>query len=133
MIIGTIRNEGTRHMPDQTLSATILIRKPEVLRRVGVDYSTLHRWLKTGEHGFPQPVIINPNAARSTVAWVEAEVEAWLSSRPRGPAAKPAPAVYAARQRQAAAKRRADPPPRVAEDGEPEARPRGPIMIRRPQ
>jgi prophage regulatory protein len=116
-------------MPDQARllsAATVLLRKPEVLRRVGVDYSTLHRWLKSGEHGFPQPVVINPGAIRQTVAWVEAEVEAWLASRPRGPAAKPKPQVNAARQRQAAAKRRADPAVQA------QTKPTGRIILRRP-
>jgi predicted DNA-binding transcriptional regulator AlpA len=107
-------------MPDQPLSATVLLRKAEVLRRIGIDGSTLHRWLKSGENGFPQPVILNPNGQRQLVAWKEHEVEAWLASRPRGPAAKPKPEVYA-RQRQAAARLRAA-----------EARPRGPVIIRRP-
>jgi hypothetical protein len=43
-------------MPDQPLSATVLIRKPEVLRRLGnIDNSTLSRWVKAGQ--FPEPVI----------------------------------------------------------------------------
>jgi predicted DNA-binding transcriptional regulator AlpA len=111
-------------MHDQPLSATVLIRKPEVLRRIGnIDNSSLSRWIKARQ--FPEPVILNPNGQRQVVAWREAEVEAWLASRPRGPAAKPKPEVYA-RQRQAAARRRADPAAQA------QTKPTGRIILRRP-
>jgi predicted DNA-binding transcriptional regulator AlpA len=99
-------------MPDQPLSATVLLRKPEVLRRIGnPDNSTLSRWIKAGQ--FPEPVILNPNGQRQMVAWRESEVEAWLASRPRGVAAKPKPQVFEGRMRQAAAKRQAAVEPRA--------------------
>jgi predicted DNA-binding transcriptional regulator AlpA len=75
-------------MPDQPLSATVLIRKAEVLRRIGgVDQATLWRWIKAGQ--FPEPVVVNPDAGRQMVAWREHEVEAWIAARPRGLAAPP--------------------------------------------
>jgi predicted DNA-binding transcriptional regulator AlpA len=118
-------------MPDQPLFATVLIRKPEVLRLIGnVDNSTLSRWIKAGQ--FPEPVILNPNGQRQMVAWRESEGEAWLASRPRGPAAKPMPEVYAARQAANAAKRQSSLPVGKIRAAQAQAKPTGPIVLKRP-
>jgi predicted DNA-binding transcriptional regulator AlpA len=36
---------------------TTLLRKKEIIRRVGVDPSTLWQWIRAGD--FPMPVVIN--------------------------------------------------------------------------
>ena len=38
--------------------------------------STLYRWIK--HHGFPQGILLGPNAR----AWPEDQVEKWLQARP---------------------------------------------------
>lgn len=52
-----------------------LIRRPEVLRRVGIKTTTLYRLMSAGH--FPRPVKIGVAA----VAWVEDEVDEWIASR----------------------------------------------------
>ena len=54
-----------------------LIRRAEVLRRIGIANATLYRWIKAGR--FPAPIEVGPLAVR----WWESEVDAWLASRPR--------------------------------------------------
>ena len=52
-----------------------LISKPEVLDRVGVTYPTLWGWMRAGK--FPRSRELGGKAA-----WVEAEVEAWITALP---------------------------------------------------
>ncbi|MCP5191188.1 MAG: AlpA family transcriptional regulator [Pseudomonadales bacterium] len=52
-----------------------LLRRPEVLARIGVKTSALYEMVAKG--AFPQPV---PIGARS-VAWVESEVNSWVQAR----------------------------------------------------
>lgn len=54
---------------------TRLIRLPEVQHRVGLGRSTIYRWMAEGK--FPRPVQLGGY----TVAWSEAEVEAWIASK----------------------------------------------------
>lgn len=54
----------------------ILIRSREVQARTGLPKSSLHNKVKAG--AFPAPVRLGPRA----VAWREADVEAWIQSRP---------------------------------------------------
>lgn len=54
-----------------------IIRTTELLDRLGISESTLHRWRKAGE--FPEPRKLGGRA----VGWTEREVEAWIDSRPR--------------------------------------------------
>ncbi len=69
--------------PEPTVQPTRLIRRATLLERV--PYSD--RWIldleKRGE--FPKRRILG----KRCVAWVEAEVEAWLQSRPTGTLASP--------------------------------------------
>jgi predicted DNA-binding transcriptional regulator AlpA len=60
------------------------LRYPD-LEAAGIvrNWPGLQRLIKT--HGFPRGVMLGAN----TRAWDEAEVEAWLASRPTGP--KPVP------------------------------------------
>jgi prophage regulatory protein len=53
---------------------TRLIRLREVQHRVGLGRSTIYRWMSEGR--FPKPVQLGGHA----VAWVEAEVEAWIAA-----------------------------------------------------
>jgi predicted DNA-binding transcriptional regulator AlpA len=52
-----------------------LIDKAEVLRRVPVSFPTLWAWMRDGN--FPRSKNIG-----GKVAWIEAEVEAWINARP---------------------------------------------------
>ena len=54
-----------------------LLRKPEVLKRVGIKTSTLYKWVAAGT--FPAPVRLSSHF----VAWREDEITAWIESRPR--------------------------------------------------
>jgi predicted DNA-binding transcriptional regulator AlpA len=56
-------------------SATRLISKQEVLRRVGVTFPTLWAWMRAGK--FPRSRELGGKAA-----WVEAEIEAWITGLP---------------------------------------------------
>lgn len=57
-----------------TMAAKRLIRLPEVLRRVGLSKSTLYAKIRRGE--FPKPVELG-----SLRAWVEDEVDQWISAQ----------------------------------------------------
>ena len=52
-----------------------LIRRPEVLERVGLSSSTLYEMTAAGE--FPAPIPIG----RQAVAWLDSEVDAWINER----------------------------------------------------
>ncbi|WP_448380911.1 helix-turn-helix transcriptional regulator [Gloeomargarita sp.] len=54
-----------------------LVRKPEVLNRLGISRSTLTRWIRCGV--FPPPVQIGPRA----VGWYLHDLESFLASRQR--------------------------------------------------
>ena len=54
---------------------TSMLRVGEVCRRTGLSKSQIHRLV--GEMGFPNPVRLSKRA----VAWVAADVEAWLQDR----------------------------------------------------
>jgi len=49
-----------------------LLRLPDVIRRTGKSKSGIY-----ADDGFPKPVKLGPRA----VAWVESEVEAWVTER----------------------------------------------------
>jgi predicted DNA-binding transcriptional regulator AlpA len=55
-----------------------LISKAEVLRRVGVSYPTLWRWVSAGN--FPRARNLGGKSA-----WIEHEVTAWINARPLQP------------------------------------------------
>lgn len=52
-----------------------LIRRPEVIARVGLSSTTLYEMIATGD--FPSPIPIG----RQAVAWLESEVDAWIKNR----------------------------------------------------
>ncbi len=52
-----------------------LMRRPEVLTRVGLSSSTLYEMTAAGE--FPAPIPIG----RQAVGWLESEVDAWIKKR----------------------------------------------------
>lgn len=52
-----------------------LLRRGDVLARVGFSKSTLYALMKAGE--FPKPRKLSANI----VAWVESEVDAWIAAR----------------------------------------------------
>lgn len=53
-----------------------LLRKPEVLRMTGLAGSTLYAYMAQGR--FPKPRKIGPR----NVAWSQADIAAWVASRP---------------------------------------------------
>lgn len=60
---------------NSTAPAPRLIRRPEVLERVGLSSSTLYEMTAAGE--FPAPIPIG----RQAVAFLESEVDAWIKQR----------------------------------------------------
>ena len=57
----------------------VLIRFAELKKRgIVTNYPTLNRWIK--ERDFPPGFMLGPN----TRVWREADVDAWLQSRPVG-------------------------------------------------
>jgi prophage regulatory protein len=54
---------------------TVLERKPDVLRRTGLSNSALYAGMA---RGFPRPVKLGTGRA---VAWVKAEIDAWIEAR----------------------------------------------------
>lgn len=62
--------------PDATL-----IRMPELLAVTGLQRSTVYKRLKS-DPTFPRPVPLSDSTARGApVAWVLAEVQAWVKAR----------------------------------------------------
>lgn len=55
-----------------------LLSSKEVQKRTGLSSVTIWRQERAG--GFPERVNITP----SRVGWIEAEVDKWIASRPRG-------------------------------------------------
>jgi predicted DNA-binding transcriptional regulator AlpA len=53
-----------------------LVFKPEVLDRVGISYALLWDWMRTGK--FPMARQVG-----GKTAWVESEIDEWITSRPR--------------------------------------------------
>lgn len=83
-----------------------LLNKPQMLQLCGdPSYSTV--WLWMVEADFPKPIELGPPGGRTTrVAWIMAEVLAWLQARPRR-------AIGNLKQRRAAQETgKAKPPPR---------------------
>lgn len=52
-----------------------LLRRKELLPRVGISTAQLYRLMTAG--AFPRPVQLGPGS----VAWVEAEIEDWIAAR----------------------------------------------------
>lgn len=60
---------------------TTLIRMPEVLNLTGLKRATVYKRLKA-DPTFPKPVPLSDSTARGApVAWVLAEVQAWVRGR----------------------------------------------------
>lgn len=56
-----------------------LLSKTEMLARVGVSYSSVWNWIVAGT--FPPGRALS-DGKRGRIMWVEAEIEAWIASRP---------------------------------------------------
>jgi prophage regulatory protein len=54
-----------------------LLRRKEVLNRLGIGSSTLHDWIRRGY--FPKPIQLGPN----TVGWLDTTVDELLTARER--------------------------------------------------
>lgn len=62
--------------------ATTLVRIGEVVSIVGLARPTIYKLMKQPESGFPLPVKLSDSNARGApVAWVLAEVQAWVRGR----------------------------------------------------
>jgi predicted DNA-binding transcriptional regulator AlpA len=72
-----ITDDNARAPPD----AIRLIYKPELLRLIGVSYSSIFAWMRAGK--FPLAREIGPGGRSTRIAWLESEVHAWLASRPK--------------------------------------------------
>ena len=65
-----------------------LLRRPEVLARLGIATATLYDWLDQSSPGhkpdFPRPVTLSVDRlGRATmVAWRESEINEWVASLP---------------------------------------------------
>ena len=55
----------------------MLLTRKQLEERFGLSRSSIHKLMRAGE--LPEPVRIGPRAIR----WIEAEIVAWLASRPR--------------------------------------------------
>lgn len=62
--------------------ATTLVRIGEVMAIVGLARPTIYKLMRQPESGFPLPVKLSTSTARGApVAWVLAEVQAWVRAR----------------------------------------------------
>lgn len=58
-----------------SITATRLLRLPELLARLGICRATIYLHISKGT--FPKPIALSPRA----VGWLEHEIDAWLMSR----------------------------------------------------
>jgi predicted DNA-binding transcriptional regulator AlpA len=68
-------------VPIAASDAIQLISKPELLRLLGVSYSSVFAWMRAGK--FPLAREIGPGGHSCKIAWRADEVAAWLASRPQ--------------------------------------------------
>jgi len=54
----------------------VFLSKAQVLKKIPVTAPTLWAWVRAGK--FPRPRAISPNRT----AWIEAEIDSWMQSRP---------------------------------------------------
>ena len=73
----------TLHAAHETYVAPRLLRLPEVMARTGLRRTSLYQ--RVGAGTFPQAVALTTTAR----AWLESEVQAWISDRVRERDAQP--------------------------------------------
>jgi predicted DNA-binding transcriptional regulator AlpA len=73
-----LRNSPQVNAPEQKAQAAelVFLSKAQVLKKVPVTAPTLWAWVRAGK--FPRPRAISDNKT----VWIEAEVDAWMQSRP---------------------------------------------------
>ena len=78
-----LRKKTPRKQPGPIKPGQHLLLKSQMLELVGdVSYSTVWGWMK--DANFPRPIALGPPDGRTTkVAWIAAEVFAWIAMRPR--------------------------------------------------
>lgn len=64
-----------RNMRNETHSNLVILRRPEVERRVGISRSAIYLGIADGT--FPRPVSLGQRA----VGWIEHEINAWIEAR----------------------------------------------------
>lgn len=62
-------------MEPRSLRGEKALRLPEVVERTGLKRPTIYKRARAGT--FPKPIKLGPNSS----AWLESEVDAWLSER----------------------------------------------------
>jgi prophage regulatory protein len=67
----SLRPQGNPNMAEQT----VILRLPELCKRVGLGRSTLYALVQRGQ--FPRPIPLS----QRTVGWSAAEVEQWIAER----------------------------------------------------
>ncbi|MFA6698986.1 MAG: AlpA family phage regulatory protein [Thiomicrospira sp.] len=65
------------HTPTLPTPTQKIRRRSQVLAHFSISASTLYRWIE--RDGFPRPIQLGGHS----VGWVETEIQAWLSNRPR--------------------------------------------------
>lgn len=69
-------------MPDdEPLKPDPILTRAFILRDTSVHTSTLSQWVKEGL--FPEPLVLNPGAAREICGWLASDYARWKASRPR--------------------------------------------------
>lgn len=71
----------------------VILRLPDVVRRVGLSRSSIYARLAEGD--FPQPIQLGGDGSRA-IGFIESDITAWLANRPRGVRPSPSRAPQAA-------------------------------------
>lgn len=59
------------------MDSTKLLKRSEVVERIGFSYQSIWNWMKKGD--FPLPIQTDSKHVR----WFESEINDWIASRPR--------------------------------------------------
>jgi prophage regulatory protein len=71
-------------MPDNSYDDDFkLVRRKKILDDLGIDSSTLWKWIKSGR--FPAPIILNEGEAKELAAWRLRDYREWQQSLPQRP------------------------------------------------
>ena len=64
---------------------TRILRMREVMQRIGLSRSTIYKLMENDD--FPRPMKLGSQA----IGWRDADIEAWIESRPLSPLGRPEP------------------------------------------
>lgn len=72
-------------MPQESKQPVVFIRRRQVEKKIGLGCSAIYARLnpksQVYDPTFPKPVSLGGNSHNSPVAWVEAEIDAWMAQR----------------------------------------------------